>query len=74
MLLNADPSVLAHLQQLHRLLVRGGDSGKGEGGQPVHFDRKLLDYDYGEDEEETQNPSPKVAANNNSAPHETVTR
>lgn len=72
MLLNADPNVLAHLQQLHRLLVRGAaDSGKGE-GQPVHFDRKLLDYDYGEDEEEPQNPSPKVVANN--APHETVTR
>lgn len=69
MLLNADPNVLAHLQQLHRLIVR--DNAKAE-GQPVHFDRKLLDFDYGEDEEEPQNPSPKVVANN--APHETVAR
>lgn len=71
MLLNTDPNVLAHLQQLHRLLVRGGDSAKAE-GQPVHFDRKLLDFDYGEDEEEPQNPSPKVALSN--APHDSVAR
>lgn len=71
MLLNADPNVLAHLQQLHRLLVRSGDSSKVE-GQPVHFDRKLLDFDYGEDEEEPQNPSPKVVINN--APQDSVAR
>lgn len=64
MLLNADPNVLAHLQQLHRLLVRGsggsGDTSAKSEGPPVHFDRKLLDFDYGEDEEEPQNPSPKI--------------
>lgn len=70
--MNADPSILAHLQQLHRLLVRSGDSGKVVEGQPVHFDRKLLDFDYGEDEEEPSNPSPKVPPNN--AQHETVAR
>lgn len=33
-------------------------------GQNVHFDKKLLDFDYGSDEEESQpvNPSPKPVA------------
>lgn len=65
MLLGADPNVLAQLQQLHRLLVRGTDSGSKSDGGPVHFDRKLLDFDYGEDEEEPTNPSPKVSLNAN---------
>lgn len=65
MLLGADPNVLAQLQQLHRLLVRGDSGSKADGSGPVHFDRKLLDFDYGEDEEEATNPSPKVALNPN---------
>lgn len=62
-LLGADPNVLAQLQQLHRLLVTRGDSSNKIEGQPVHFDRKLLDFDYGDDEEEPTNPSPQVPQN-----------
>lgn len=52
--------------------MRGGGDGVKAEGQPIHFDRKLLDFDYGEDEEEQQNPSPKLPPNN--APHDSVTR
>lgn len=74
LLLNADPNVLAQLQQLHRLLVRGGDSSAKAEGPPVHFDRKLLDFDYGDDEEEPQNPSPNVVSATNNAANDSVAR
>lgn len=51
----SDPNVLLQLQQLQRLLNRSGEV-KTEG--QVHFDKKLLDFDYGDEEEEV-NPSPK---------------
>lgn len=54
--------MLIHLQTLQRLLLRQPTEASGskpEGGQ-VHFDRKLLDFDYGSDEDEDfNNPSPK---------------
>lgn len=65
MLLQADPNVLAQLQQLQRLLHRSGDSSTKNEGQPVHFDRKLLDFDYGDEEEDQTNPSPRVPPNVN---------
>lgn len=40
-----------------------GDGTSKTEGPPIHFDRKLLDFDYGSDEEEP-NPSPKVGQNN----------
>ncbi|XP_017775354.1 PREDICTED: splicing factor, arginine/serine-rich 15 isoform X2 [Nicrophorus vespilloides] len=57
-----DPNTLVQLQQLHRLVLRQqqqqGEAGKQEG--QVHFDRKLLDFDYGSDEDDDPtNPSPK---------------
>lgn len=67
---NPDPATLAQLQQLHKFLQRQGvDNNTKSDGQPVRFDRKLLDFDYGEDEDEDHaNPSPKPAsANTNSA-------
>lgn len=54
-----DPNVLAQLQQLQRLLTRSGESTTKNDGT-VHFDRKLLDFDYGDDDDEA-NPSPKQA-------------
>ncbi|KAK4871457.1 hypothetical protein RN001_016448 [Aquatica leii] len=74
-LIHADPNALAHLQQLHKLLQRqeADPSVKTSSGQSVRFDRKLLDFDYGDDEDEDHvNPSPKPPANNNSAAIETV--
>ncbi|XP_044760974.1 SR-related and CTD-associated factor 4-like isoform X2 [Coccinella septempunctata] len=52
----SDPNVLLQLQQLQRLLNRSGGDAKSE--SQVHFDKKLLDFDYGDEEEEV-NPSPK---------------
>ena len=71
-----DPNTLVQLQQLHKLLLRqsGTDSAKSE-NQAV-FDRKLLDFDYGSDEDDVQtNPSPRVPnSTNNNAVVETVGR
>ncbi|XP_066141951.1 SR-related and CTD-associated factor 4 isoform X1 [Euwallacea fornicatus] len=56
--LNITDPVLQQLQQLQRLLTKGTDpTSRPE----VHFDRKLLDFDYGDDEEEV-NPSPRPSA------------
>ncbi|KAL1491618.1 hypothetical protein ABEB36_012189 [Hypothenemus hampei] len=55
--LNLTEPVLQQLQQLQRLLTKGADAGRAE----VHFDKKLLDFDYGDDEEEV-NPSPRPPA------------
>ncbi|KAJ8985761.1 hypothetical protein NQ317_014414 [Molorchus minor] len=52
-----DPNVLQQLQQLQRLLTKNVDSAGRADGQ-VHFDKKLLDFDYG-DEEDEANPSPR---------------
>lgn len=52
----ADP-VLQQLQHLQRLLSKGADAATVRADQ-VHFDKKLLDFDYGDDEEEV-NPSPR---------------
>lgn len=58
------------MQQLHRMLLRqqqqGDSASKVLEGPPIHFDRKLLDFDYGSDEEEPNNPSPKIGQNNSS--------
>lgn len=61
-----DPTMLVQIQTLQRLLLRqaseAANSKQDGGGGPVHFDRKLLDFDYGSDEEEDHtNPSPKAA-------------
>lgn len=68
--------MLVQLQQLQKLLLRqsGSDSTKSE-NQAV-FDRKLLDFDYGSDEDDVQtNPSPRVPIpTNNNAVVETVGR
>lgn len=50
-----DPNVLQQLQQLQRLLTKNTEVIRTE---PVHFDKKLLDFDYGDDDEEV-NPSPR---------------
>ncbi|XP_065157568.1 SR-related and CTD-associated factor 4 isoform X2 [Atheta coriaria] len=57
-----DQNTIAQLQHLQRLLHRQGDgSTKPEAGAQVHFDRKLLDFDYGSDEEDDPtNSSPKI--------------
>lgn len=51
--------MIAQLAQLQRLLLRQtGDTSASK--QDVHFDRKLLDFDYGS-EEEDDHTSPKTA-------------
>lgn len=56
LLQNLTEPVLQQLQQLQRLLTKGNE---GIAARPeVHFDKKLLDFDYGEDEDEV-NPSPR---------------
>lgn len=55
----ADPNVLLQLQQLQRLMTRGESKQDG----PVHFDKKLLDFDYGDDEDDA-NSSPKNTTGN----------
>lgn len=50
-----DPNVLQQLQQLQRLLTKNTEVSRAE---PVHFDKKLLDFDYGDDDDEV-NPSPR---------------
>lgn len=47
-----DPNVIQQIQQLQRMLVKSSENRS----DPVHFDKKLLDFDYGEEEEE---PSPR---------------
>ncbi|XP_044262188.1 SR-related and CTD-associated factor 8 [Tribolium madens] len=53
-----DPNILIQLQQLQRLLTRSGDSSSKTDSQ-VHFDKKLLDFDYGDDDDEAHS-SPKA--------------
>ncbi|CAH1991878.1 unnamed protein product [Acanthoscelides obtectus] len=50
----ADPNVLQQLQQLQRLLTKSTDASRAE--SQVHFDKKLLDFDYGDDEDENNSP------------------
>lgn len=51
--------MLAQLATLQRLLLRqAGDNSTSKQDASVHFDRKLLDFDYGSDEEE-DHTSPK---------------
>ncbi|KAF7268806.1 hypothetical protein GWI33_018153 [Rhynchophorus ferrugineus] len=52
---NLTEPVLHQLQQLQRLLKKSADAGRPE---QVHFNKKLLDFDYGDDEDEV-NPSPR---------------
>ncbi|XP_060525913.1 SR-related and CTD-associated factor 4 [Cylas formicarius] len=60
--LNLTEPVIQQLQQLQRLLAKTADAG-GRSEQQVHFDKKLLDFDYGDDEEEV-NPSPRPQPQN----------
>lgn len=61
-----DPNVLQQLQQLQRLLTKNTEVSRAE---PVHFDKKLLDFDYGEDDDD--NPSPRPLQSN---PNDSVSR
>lgn len=53
-----DPNLLLQLQQLQRLLTLSGDPSAKTDSQ-VHFDKKLLDFDYGDDDDEAHS-SPKA--------------
>jgi hypothetical protein len=66
----ADPNVLVQLQQLQRLLTRTGDSSSKSESQ-VHFDRKLLDFDYGDEDDEAHS-SPKAGPGPGSGPNDSV--
>ncbi|XP_068911479.1 SR-related and CTD-associated factor 8 isoform X3 [Tenebrio molitor] len=68
----ADPNVLVQLQQLQRLLTRTGDSSSKSESQ-VHFDRKLLDFDYGDEDDEAHS-SPKAGPGPGSGPNDSVSR
>uniref|UniRef100_A0A6P7FT53 Uncharacterized protein LOC114333801 isoform X1 n=1 Tax=Diabrotica virgifera virgifera TaxID=50390 RepID=A0A6P7FT53_DIAVI len=52
----ADPSVLQQLQQLQRLISKNVENSVRT--EPVHFDKKLLDFDYGDDDDDVH-PSPR---------------
>ncbi|KAJ3640855.1 hypothetical protein Zmor_027391 [Zophobas morio] len=66
----SDPNVLVQLQQLQRLLTRGGEAASKSDSQ-VHFDRKLLDFDYGEDDDEAHS-SPKAGPAQAPGPNDSV--
>ncbi|XP_072386633.1 uncharacterized protein Isha isoform X2 [Diabrotica undecimpunctata] len=51
-----DPSVLQQLQQLQRLISKNVENSVRS--EPVHFDKKLLDFDYGDDDDDVH-PSPR---------------
>ncbi|XP_044738014.1 SR-related and CTD-associated factor 4 isoform X2 [Chrysoperla carnea] len=62
-----DGNMLQQLKHLQRLLLSQAQSTPQDssqhltsGGQPVRFDKKLLDFDYGSEEEDDKNPSPAV--------------
>uniref|UniRef100_A0AAR5Q4I9 RRM domain-containing protein n=1 Tax=Dendroctonus ponderosae TaxID=77166 RepID=A0AAR5Q4I9_DENPD len=63
--LNLTDPVLQQLQHLQRLLSKGADAATVRAEQ-VHFDKKLLDFDYGDDEEEV-NPSPRPTQSGSSS-------
>lgn len=64
--------MLQQLQKLQRLFMHQTsgtpqDSGNVQltpSGQPVKFDKKLLDFDYGSEDEDDKNPSPAVNQQN----------
>lgn len=70
-----DANTILQLQQLHRLLLRQQGESQSKPEQGVQFDRKLLDFDYGSDEEDApRNPSPKNIITNASSALESVGR
>ncbi|XP_058452308.1 SR-related and CTD-associated factor 4 isoform X2 [Malaya genurostris] len=57
-----DQNTIRQLQQFQQILMRqtsGGDSAHGAGKDQVKFNKKLLDFDYGSEEDEDKN-SPSV--------------
>uniref|UniRef100_A0A1B0GMP1 RRM domain-containing protein n=1 Tax=Phlebotomus papatasi TaxID=29031 RepID=A0A1B0GMP1_PHLPP len=60
-----DPNIIRQLHHFQKLLIQqtGNDMGAGNSGQDqVKFNKKLLDFDYGEDEEEEKTSSPNVTS------------
>ena len=58
-----DVSFIDQLQHLQQLLLKKQESASTEPsqGSSVKFDRKLLDFDYGEEEDDDVATSPKVS-------------
>lgn len=56
-----DPAMIAQLATLQRLLLRSANENVTSKQEGVHFDKKLLDFDYGSDEED-DHTSPKTGA------------
>ncbi|CAG9856507.1 unnamed protein product [Phyllotreta striolata] len=54
-----DPSVIQQLQQLQRLISKNVENSSRS--DQVHFDKKLLDFDYGDEDDEIH-PSPRQQA------------
>ncbi|XP_059608121.1 SR-related and CTD-associated factor 4 [Phlebotomus argentipes] len=60
-----DPNIIRQLHHFQKLLIQqtGNDLGAGNSGQDqVKFNKKLLDFDYGDDEEEEKTSSPNVTS------------
>ncbi|GAB0089501.1 splicing factor, arginine/serine-rich 15 [Sergentomyia squamirostris] len=61
-----DPNIIRQLHQFQKLLIQqtGNDLGAGNSGSQdqVKFNKKLLDFDYGDDEEEEKTSSPNVTS------------
>uniref|UniRef100_A0A7G3AYH6 Putative rna polymerase ii c-terminal domain-binding protein ra4 n=1 Tax=Lutzomyia longipalpis TaxID=7200 RepID=A0A7G3AYH6_LUTLO len=60
-----DPNIIRQLHHFQKLLIQqtGNDAGAGNSSQDqVKFNKKLLDFDYGEDEEEEKTSSPNVTS------------
>uniref|UniRef100_A0A6B2EH07 Putative rna polymerase ii c-terminal domain-binding protein ra4 n=1 Tax=Phlebotomus kandelakii TaxID=1109342 RepID=A0A6B2EH07_9DIPT len=60
-----DPNIIRQLHHFQKLLIQqtGNDMGAGNSGQDqVKFNKKLLDFDYGDDEEEEKTSSPNVTS------------
>lgn len=53
----ADPNVLQQLQQLQRLISKNVENSSRS--DQIHFDKKLLDFDYGDEDDEIH-PSPRT--------------
>lgn len=61
-----DSSTIRQLQQLQQLLIRqtgsenlGASSSSAAAQDSVKFNRKVLDYDYGDDEDDDNDRTPR---------------
>lgn len=58
-----DTNTIRQLQQFQQMLMRqtNNDGSQSQASKDtVKFNKKLLDYDYGSDEEDDKNKSPKI--------------